>query len=128
MEDKLFAQSEALSSNIIIFCRELKVRHVDGSTVHQLRRAGTSVFANVNESHGAQGRNDFAAKLHIALKECKECDGWLKLLLNTESITQEEFLPLHIQCVNICRILSCSIQTAKGNSGKHNGYLERYRK
>ena len=124
LEDKLFTQSEVLSSNIIVFCRELKSRHVDSSTVHQLRRSGTAVFANVNESHGAQGRNDFVAKLHIALKECKECDGWLKLLRNTQSITQEEFRLLHTLCVNIYRILSCSIKTAKSNSAKQKALSE----
>ena len=61
MEDKLFVQSEALSSNIVLFCRELKARNIEGTTLNQLRRAATSVYANVNEAHGAQGRKDFAA-------------------------------------------------------------------
>ena len=115
MADKLFIQSRNLSTNVTLFCRELKKRHVEGPIVHQLLRSGTSVFANVRESHGAQGRNDFAAKLHIALKECNECDGWLVLLRDTNSITNDEFLYLHNQCVNVGRILSCSIRTAKAN-------------
>lgn len=63
MKDKLFVQSKDLSANVMLFCRELKKRHVESSIVYQLLRSGTSVFANVSEAHGAQGRNDFAAKL-----------------------------------------------------------------
>ena len=97
------------------FCRELKARHVENPIVAQLLRASTSVFANVNEAHYAQGRRDFVSKLSISLKECNECDGWFELLFNTDSISKEEYDSFHNRCVEISRVLSCSIRTAKKN-------------
>ena len=75
------------------------------------------MISNVNEAHGAQGRKDFAAKLHVALKECRECDGWFKLLIDTNSISLEEYKFFHYRCIEICRLLVKSIDTALGNLG-----------
>ena len=38
----------------------------------QILKAGTSVGSNVEEADGASSRNDFVAKMRIALKEAKE--------------------------------------------------------
>lgn len=116
--DKLRERSKELSAEVVRFCSTLNKRKVDQSTVRQIWKAGTSVFANVNESHSAQGRNDFAAKLQVALKECRECDGWFELLRDTGYVSQEEYKLFHNRCVEIGRILSSSIRTARENEVK----------
>ena len=47
----------------------------------QLLRSGTSIGANVNEAIEAQSRADFIHKLSIALKEARETEYWIRLLM-----------------------------------------------
>lgn len=46
---------------------------------NQLERSSTSIEANIHEANYAHGKNDFIAKLQIALKECYETEYWLEL-------------------------------------------------
>jgi len=49
----------------------------------QLLRAGTSIGANVEEALAGQSRRDFRAKMSIASKEARECNYWLRLILDS---------------------------------------------
>jgi four helix bundle protein len=49
--------------------------------IDQVVGAGTSVGANVEESHSASSRADFAHKRDIALRECRESVYWLRLIV-----------------------------------------------
>ena len=53
----------------------------------QLLRSGTSIGANVEEAIGGQSRKDFYAKLTIAYKEARESHYWIRLLNDTEYLT-----------------------------------------
>ena len=57
----------------------------------QILKSGTSIGANVREAMRAQSRNDFVAKMNIALKEAFETEYWLEVLHRTDFITQKEF-------------------------------------
>ena len=57
----------------------------------QLLRSGTSIGANVSEAERGQTKPDFYAKMCIALKEANETHYWLRLLYQTEYLTQKEF-------------------------------------
>jgi four helix bundle protein len=46
---------------------------------NQLFDAGSSIGANLAESHGAYSRRDLAAKTAISLKESKEAKYWLRV-------------------------------------------------
>jgi four helix bundle protein len=46
----------------------------------QLCRGGTAIGANLEEARSAYSRRDLAAKYTIALRECRECHYWLRLL------------------------------------------------
>ena len=47
-------------------------------TSKQILRSGTSIGANLEEASGAQSRADFIHKVHIALKETRETDYWIR--------------------------------------------------
>lgn len=79
----------------------------------QLMRSGTSIGANVFEAQDAQSRNDFIAKLNIALKETSETKYWLKLLYETGYMQNDEFESLFNDCCEIHRILSSIILSSK---------------
>ena len=63
----------------------------------QLLKSGTSIGANVREAIGGQSKENFIAKMHIALKEAYETEYWLELLYSTDYLAETNlkvFLPI----------------------------------
>ena len=81
----------------------------------QIVRSGTSIGANINEANYGQSKADFISKLHISLKETAETEYWLRLLIKSELLTNEEGKSLLKDCLEIKRVLISSINTAKKN-------------
>lgn len=82
----------------------------------QLARSGTSVGANIHEAQYAQSRKDFISKLEIALKESSETSYWLKLLYQTNRISESQYRDAESACGTIRRLLIASVRTAKENT------------
>ena len=57
----------------------------------QLLHCGTSIGANVAEAQCGQSNADFNAKMTIALKEANETHYWLRLLHQTEYLSDSQF-------------------------------------
>ena len=79
----------------------------------QLMRAGTSVGALVREAEFAESKSDFIHKLAIAQKECNEAIYWLELLNETKYLTKSEFDSMNKDSIEIIKIITSSIKTAK---------------
>jgi four helix bundle protein len=79
----------------------------------QVLRSGTSIGAMVRESEYAQSKADFVNKLSIAIKEANETDYWLNLLLDSKYITQQQYDELSPLCIELIKIATSSINTAK---------------
>lgn len=60
----------------------------------QLFRSATSVGAMVREGISAQSLNDKINKMEIALKEARESQYWIELLIESELVPKERFQPL----------------------------------
>lgn len=72
----------AFSVRIIKLSQYLeKNSSVGKSLILQLLRSGTSVGANLEEGQAGQSKADFISKNSIALKEARESNYWLRLLL-----------------------------------------------
>lgn len=71
----------------------------------QVLRSGTSIGANVSEAKYAHSRADFKAKVKIALKEANETSYWLRLLHDTEYITDVEYENINNDIVELIKIL-----------------------
>ena len=82
----------------------------------QIIRSATSIGANTNEAIYGQSKADFLAKLHISLKETAETEYWLRLLVLSDYITENEGKSLIDDCLEIKRILISSLNTAKQNN------------
>lgn len=91
-----------------------KAPHADVIS-RQLMRSGTSPAPNYAEARGAESGKDFIHKLKIALKELNESRVWLKIIVRAELIKEEKLESLLDECDQLCRMLSASIHTAKGN-------------
>ncbi len=109
-ESKLRELSTAFAVQTIKLCKTIKGHY---ALVNQLERSATSIGANIREANYAHGKQDFIAKLQIALKECYETEYWLELFVKSEIIDRETVINLYNQCGTIRRILIASINTAK---------------
>ncbi len=87
----------------------------------QLLRSGTSAGANYEEAKGAESKDDFAHKLQIALKELRESNYWLRLLVKSGKLPSERMTDLIDESNQLRAILSKSVATTKGMA-KGNGH------
>ena len=84
----------------------------------QVLRSGTSIGANVAEAQQGQSKSDFVHKLAIALKEANETKYWLDLLRDSEYISDEQATSLIYDCIELQKLLTASIKTAKNNGNR----------
>lgn len=79
----------------------------------QLLRSGTAIGALQSEGSFAESKPDFIHKYGIAQKECNETIYWLKLMHRTEYIDQKQFDSMNNDAVELLKIITASIITAK---------------
>ena len=109
-ENYLLAYSEQLATNIELLCRSIKA---PSNTLFQIRKSSSSIYANIREANYGQSKMDMLSKFEIALKECNETEGWLKLLFNTLSIDETTYKLYRNLCGRIRRLLISSCKTLK---------------
>ena len=81
----------------------------------QLLRSGTSIGANVEEAIGAQSKRDFIAKMSIAYKEARETRYWIKLLIDSDYLSNEHGELLFLKNEELVKILSSIQKTSIDN-------------
>jgi four helix bundle protein len=84
----------------------------------QILRSGTSIGANIEEANQAQSKTDFIHKLAIAQKEAAETNYWLRLLRDSEFLTDKQAESLLVDCDELQKMLASSIKTSKENLQK----------
>ena len=82
----------------------------------QLLRSGMAVGANYEEARGAESDLDFVHKLQVALKELRESNYWLRLLVKTGRPKPERLAQIIDQSNQLKAILSKAVATAKGTA------------
>ncbi|MBQ3215874.1 MAG: four helix bundle protein [Oscillospiraceae bacterium] len=113
MNNVIEEKSYRFAIRIINLYKHLRFNKKEFVLSKQILRSGTSIGANVAESQQAQSRADFLSKLNIALKETAETKYWLRLLVETDYITNSEFDSIFMDCVEIEKILSSIVKTTK---------------
>ena len=79
----------------------------------QLLRSGMSAGANYEEAQAGESRMDFVHKLQLALKEMRESNYWLRLLLQAKLIPAERLADILDESNQLRAILSKAVATAK---------------
>ncbi len=82
----------------------------------QLLRSGMSAGANYEEARGAESKDDFVHKLQISLKELRESNYWLRLLVKSEKVSAERMNDLLDESNQLRAMLSKSAATVKGKA------------
>ena len=85
----------------------------------QILRSGTSPAPNYGEAQSAESKADFIHKLKIALKELRETEIWLKIIINAGLIKDSEKTNSILKETDeLISILFKSIDTAKKNKDR----------
>ncbi len=79
----------------------------------QILRSGTSIGANVTEAQKAQTKPDFYTKMSIALKEANETFYWLRLLKETDYLSEKEYNDISADADEIISILTAICKNTK---------------
>ncbi len=108
----LLIYSEQLATEIELLCQNIKA---SSNTLFLLRESSSSVYANIRDANYGQSKADMLSKFEIALKECSETEGWLRLLYNTNGIDEVIYKNYRNLCGRIRRMLIASCKTLKEN-------------
>lgn len=107
----------AFAVRIVKLCEFLeKYSKISKNLIRQLLDAGTSVGANLEEAQGGQSKPDFISKNAIALKEARESNYWLRLILatnNFEEKIKQGLEELITESSEIAKIIAAIIISAK---------------
>ena len=105
MENSIESKSFKFAVRIVNLYKHLTENKKEFVLSKQILRGGTSIGANVSEAQKGQSKSDFNAKMNIALKEANETEYWLRLLYETDYISEKEFNSIEPEVKEIIAIL-----------------------
>jgi four helix bundle protein len=102
---------------IVKLCKFLERNSdVAKNVINQLLDAGTSVGANLEEAVAGQSKADFIHKNAIALKEARESNYWLRLIIATTTLeknAESGMIDLERESLEIAKIIGKRIVSSK---------------
>ena len=104
-ENIIQTKSYAFAVRIVKLYQYLVKEKKEYTLSNQILRSGTSIGANIEEAIGGQSKKDFFAKLTISYKEAKETHYWLRLLRDTDYITEEQSISLIADIDELLKII-----------------------
>ncbi len=104
-------KSYSFALHIISLYKQLVENQKEFVLSQQLVRSGTSIGANVEEAIGAQSKREFAAKMSIAYKECRETHYWLRLLRDSGYLETQQSETILNECDELCKIIGSIVRS-----------------
>ena len=111
----ILTKTFAFAVKVVSLSKRLRNEHKEYDLSRQILRSATSIGANAEEAVGGISKRDFSAKLSISYKEARETKYWLRLLHETDYLTEPEFEELINDCDEISKILFTIIRTSRNN-------------
>ena len=113
----IYERTFQFSLRVVRLCKHLnQQRGVARIFSRQVLRSATSIGANLEEAKAAHSRPDFICKVEIALKEARETAYWLRLAIESETVSKARAGALHSEAQQLCRILGAIVVSTKRNS------------
>ena len=106
-------KSYSFAIRIVKLSQYLQTEKKEFVLSRQILKSGTAIGALIKEAQFGQSRADFINKMNISLKEANETEYWLSLLKDCFLISNEEFLGLNKEAVEIKSMLIATIKTSK---------------
>jgi len=102
------------SCDVVRYCFKLGANPACRTIATQLLRAATSVGANTEEAKAAYSRREFALKNSHALKEARETQFWLRLIVRCGLADEErETERLRAEAGELLGILTATVRSAR---------------
>ncbi|KKP58461.1 MAG: hypothetical protein UR52_C0019G0007 [Candidatus Gottesmanbacteria bacterium GW2011_GWA1_34_13] len=79
----------------------------------QIIRSGTSIGANIEEAQNSSSKKEFIHTMTIALKEARETNYWLRLIVECKLISQEKMELLMKENVELIKIITTIVKNSK---------------
>jgi four helix bundle protein len=79
----------------------------------QVIGSSTSVGANTEEADAAESTDDFIHKMKIALKEAQESRFWLRTIVESELLVDDEVKALRQESDELVRIINAIIKNTR---------------
>lgn len=112
-ENALLDRTFNFSVDCIKFMRSLPNYQEYYAIKHQLTKSSTSIGANYEESQAGSSKADFKNKVRIALREARESNYWLRIIMNLEDIKSEELDRLLRESEELKKILAAIVNNTK---------------
>jgi len=113
-EDNIIREkSYQFALRVIKLYQYITDKKFDNALGKQVLRSGTSIGALVEEAIQGESRMDFIHKLSIANKEANETLYWLRLLKDSDIISEKPALSMIKDCTEIIKLLTSIINTTK---------------
>ncbi len=112
-ENVVQIKSYAFAIRVIKLYRYLSEKKKEYVLSKQVLRSGTGIGANIEEAIGGQSQKDFFAKLNIAYKETRETHYWLRLLRDTNFLSEKESVSMLNDCDELLKIIGSILKTIK---------------
>ena len=80
---------------------------------NQIIRSGTSIGANVEEAQNCSSRKEFVRSMTISLKEARETEFWLKIIIETSLVSKFRLLDILEEVIEIIKMLTTIIKNTK---------------
>lgn len=101
-------------SKSVISVTKIIVKNTSNNViVPQLIRSSTSIGANYLEAGDSLGKKDFLLRMKIARKEAKETVYWLKLLIQSNTVSDSDLRTLLNESIELKNILSSMINNSQ---------------
>ena len=115
MQDKGIVQQKSFqfAIRIVRLTQYLQQEKNEYILSRQLLRSGTSIGANINEAEYSISSKEFNMKMYIAYKECGETAYWLRLLYETQYLSQQQYDSIRPDCIEIQKILTAITKTMR---------------
>jgi len=111
-ENVLKSKSYSFALEIVKVCRDLQ-KNKGVVLSKQLLRSGTAIGALIEEAKQGESKADFIHKLSIASKEANETQYWIRLLIDSNTLSKKTGEPLLEKSIELIKILTASIKTSK---------------
>ena len=109
MEERTFK----FAKDVIEFTKYLPKSIANIEIIKQLVRSSGSVGANYIEANESLSKKDFVMRIKICRKEAKESCYWLRLIIDTNPLIQEEGRILLKEATELKKIFSAIIEKTK---------------
>lgn len=114
MKSDIPERTYQFATRIVRLCKALgEEKGTPQVLMNQILRPGTSIGANVAEAQGSESRADFIHKYSIACKEARETLYWLRLLADTDIVSDKRIGPLKNECNELVAILTSIIKKSR---------------